>query len=105
MPWNLDDYPRDRPIRKVLYAVDELCGFIHAASLVRPQRIVGLKAKSIIKKMKQKAFAAAVSREDIHNGAALIGVDLAEHIDHCIAAVQDHRRRTRSAAGERQGND
>jgi len=88
VPWNLDDYPRDRPIRKTLYAVDELSGLIHAACLVRPERIVGLQASSVIKKMKQKAFAAAVSREDITEGAALIGVPLPEHIANCITAMQ-----------------
>ncbi len=88
VPWNLDDYPRDRPIRKTLFAVDELCGLIYAAALVRPQRLVDLKAKSIIKKMKQKAFAAAVSREDIREGAALLDVPLPDHIDHCINALQ-----------------
>lgn len=87
VPWNLEEYPRDRAIRKVLYAVDELSGFIQAAALVRPQRIEGLKAKSILKKMKQKAFAAAVSREDIHNGAALLDMPLPEHVDNCIAAL------------------
>jgi len=88
VPWNLDEYPRDRPIRKALFAVDELSGFIYAAALVRPERLEGLQPKSIIKKLKQKAFAAAVSREDIHEGATLIGVPLEEHIDHCIAALQ-----------------
>ena len=88
VPWNSDDYPRDRPMRKTVYAVDELCGFIHAASLVRPERIVGLKPKSIIKKMKQKSFAAAVSREDIKDGAALLELELADHIQNCIDALQ-----------------
>ncbi len=88
VPWNLEEFPRDRPIRKVLYAVDELSGFIQAAALVRPTRIEGLKAKSILKKMKQKSFAAAVSREDIHNGAALLDMPLAEHVDNCIAAMK-----------------
>ncbi|MFQ5493883.1 MAG: HDIG domain-containing metalloprotein [Phycisphaerae bacterium] len=88
VPWNLDDYPRDRPIRKTLFAVDELSGFVYAAALVRPERTAGLKPKSIIKKMKQKAFAAAVSRDDIHNGAALIDVPLPDHIGHCIQAIQ-----------------
>ena len=88
VPWNLDEYPRDRPIRKTLFAVDELCGLIYAAALVRPERLVGLKAKSIVKKMKQKAFAAAVSREDIHEGVKLIDLPLNEHIDHCIKALQ-----------------
>jgi len=87
VPWNLDDYPRDRPIRKTLFAVDELCGFIYAAALVRPERMEGMKAKSIVKKLKQKSFAAAVSREDIHEGAVLIGLPLAEHVEHCITAI------------------
>lgn len=87
VPWNLEDYPRDCPIRRCLFAVDELCGFIYAAALVRPERMQAMKARSIIKKLKQKAFAAAVSREDIHEGAALIGLPLAEHVDHCIAAI------------------
>lgn len=88
VPWNLDEYPRDRPIRKTIFAVDELCGFIYAAALVRPERIAGLGAKSIVKKMKQKAFAAAVSREDITEGAALLGLPLEQHIAHCITAVE-----------------
>ncbi len=88
VPWNLDDYPRDRPIRKTLYAVDELCGLIYAAALVRPERLGGLKPKSIVKKMKQKAFAAAVSREDIHAGAELLEMPLADHIANCIEALQ-----------------
>lgn len=87
VPWNLQDYPRDRPIRKTLFACDELSGFIYAAALIRPQRIVGLKPKSIIKKLKQKSFAAAVSREDIHKGAELLGIELNEHIANCIEAI------------------
>ncbi len=88
VPWNLDDYPRDRPIRKTLFAVDELCGLIYAAALVRPDRIVGLTSKSVIKKMKQKAFAAAVSREDIREGAELLEIPLADHVTNCITAIQ-----------------
>ena len=88
VPWNLDDYPRDRPIRKTLFAVDELSGLIYAAALVRPERLEGMKPKSIVKKMKQKAFAAAVSREDIHAGVELIGLPLNEHIGNCIEALQ-----------------
>jgi putative nucleotidyltransferase with HDIG domain len=88
VPWNQEEYPRDRPIRKALFAVDELSGFIYAAALVRPERLEGLKPKSIVKKLKQKAFAAAVSREDIHEGAALIEMPLDEHIGHCITALQ-----------------
>lgn len=88
VPWNLDDYPRDRPIRKTLFACDELCGFIYATALIRPERIVGMKPKSIVKKMKQKSFAAAVSREDIHDGAKLLDIPLNEHIANCIEAVR-----------------
>lgn len=88
VPWNLDDCPRDRPIRKTLFAVDELCGLIYAAALVRPEHLSGLKSKSIVKKMKQKAFAAAVSREDIHSGVELLEIPLADHITNCISALQ-----------------
>ena len=89
VPWNREEYPRDRPIRKTLFACDELCGFIYAAALVRPERMNGMKAKSIVKKLKQKSFAAAVSREDIHDGAALLEIELTAHIEHCIAAIRE----------------
>ncbi len=88
VPWNLDDYPRDRPIRKTLYAVDELAGFLVACALVRPQRLEGLTPKSVKKKLKTPSFAAAVSREDIYAGAELIGLELDEHIRNCVAALQ-----------------
>ena len=87
VPWNLNEFPRDCPIRKTLFAADELSGFIYAAALIRPERIKGLKPKSIIKKMKQKSFAAAVSREDIREGAELIGLELSDHIANCIEAI------------------
>lgn len=88
VPWNLDEYPRDRPIRRALFACDELCGFIYAAALVRPERLQGMEPKSIVKKMKQKSFAAAVSREDIESGAAMIGLPLETHIANCIDALR-----------------
>ena len=84
----LPDFPRVSLLDKALYACDELCGFITACALVRPERLQGLQAKSVRKKMKQASFAAAVKREDIVNGAADLGVDLDEHIDFCIAAMQ-----------------
>ena len=87
VPWNLQEYPRDRPIRKTLFACDELSGFIYATALIRPQRLTDMKPKSIIKKLKQKSFAAAVSREDIHEGAELLGLELSEHIANCIEAI------------------
>lgn len=86
--WNLDEYPRDTPLRKTLFAVDELCGFIYACALVRPERLVGLTPKSVKKKLKTKAFAAAVSREDVHSGAELLGLPLDDHISNCVAAMQ-----------------
>lgn len=87
--WNLDEYPRDTPLRKTLFAVDELCGFIYAAALVRPSRIVGMKASSVRKKMKQASFAAAVNRDDIVSGAQLIGIELNDHIQNCITAMTE----------------
>ena len=83
------DVPRETLLAKTLYAVDELSGFIAACSLVRPEGLEGLKAKSVRKKMKQKAFAAGVSREDIIRGAEELGVDLNEHIDFVVAALRE----------------
>ena len=81
------DCPRVSPLDKTLFAVDELCGFITAVALVRPDGIVGMKTKSVKKKMKQKSFAEKVSREDIVNGAEELGVDLNEHIQFVIDAL------------------
>jgi len=86
--WNQDQYPLDRPLRKTLFAVDELCGFITAVAYVRPEKLGGMTAGSVRKKMKQKSFAAAVKREDIEKGAELVGRPLDEHIQNVIAAMQ-----------------
>lgn len=86
--WNWDQYPLDRPLRKTLFAVDELCGFVTAVAYVRPDKLGGLTAGSVRKKMKQKSFAAAVKREDIEQGAQLVGVPLDEHIQNVITAMQ-----------------
>jgi putative nucleotidyltransferase with HDIG domain len=86
--WNHDQYPLDRPLRKALYAVDELCGFITAVGYVRPERLTGMTASSVKKKMKQKSFAAAVKREDIEKGAQLLGLTLDDHINNVITAMQ-----------------
>ena len=86
--WNQAGYPRDRPIRKTLFAVDELCGFVTAVAYVRPEKLSGMSASSVKKKMKQKSFAAAVKREDIEQGAEMLGLPLDEHINHVIAAMQ-----------------
>ena len=86
--WNQDAYPLDRPLRKTLFAADELCGFITAVAYVRPEKLCGMTASSVRRKMKQKSFAAAVKREDIEKGAALLGLPLDEHIGHVIAGMQ-----------------
>lgn len=86
--WNLDEYPRDRPIRKALFAVDELCGLIMAAALIRPNQLADMTPKTIRKKMKASAFAASVSRTDITQGAELLEVSLDDHFENCIVAMQ-----------------
>src|ERR1043166_4207873 len=86
--WNQDEFPRDRPVRKALFAVDELCGFVTAVAYVRPEKLNGMGASSVRKKMKQKSFAAAVKREDIEKGAALLQLSLDDHIAHVISAKQ-----------------
>ena len=82
------DVPRETLLARTLYAVDELSGFIVACALVRPEGLEGLKAKSVRKKMKQRSFAANVSREDIIRGAEELGVDLNEHIDFVATALR-----------------
>src|SRR5262249_31600282 len=84
----LTDCPRVSQLDKALYACDELCGFITAAALVRPNGITDLEASSVKKKMKQKSFAANVNRDDIARGAADFGVDLTEHIQFVIEAMK-----------------
>ena len=73
---------------KALFAVDELAGFIVACAKVRPNGISDLKPKSVKKKLKDKRFAAAVSREDISQGIEELGVDTTEHIQNCIDAIR-----------------
>ena len=86
--WNQSDYPLDRPIRKALFAVDELSGFIVAVAYVRPEKLDGMTPKSVRKKMKAKGFAASVKREDIVRGAELMEAELNAHIGEVIAALQ-----------------
>ncbi len=83
------DVPRETPMEKTLYAVDELSGFIMACAYVRPQGIHGLTPKSVKKKMKTPAFAAAVDRDDLRRGAEDLGVDFDEHVAFVIAALED----------------
>ncbi|MCR5662306.1 MAG: HDIG domain-containing protein [bacterium] len=85
---NEKDYPRDTLLRKTLYAVDEMSGFIMACAYVRPTRLEGMAPSSVKKKMKTASFAAAVSREELQKGAELLGIDLNEHIANVIAALQ-----------------
>jgi putative nucleotidyltransferase with HDIG domain len=79
--------PRESPMEKALYAVDELSGFVLACAYVRPEGLAGMGAKSVKKKMKQPSFAAAVGREELREGAAELGVDFDEHVETVIAAL------------------
>ncbi len=83
----LTDCPRQSMLDKTLYACDELAGFSMAVAMIRPDGIRGMKSKSVKKKMKQKSFAASVSREDIVRGAEDMGVELDEHIPLCLDAM------------------
>ncbi len=81
--------PRITPLEKTLFACDELAGFLTACALVKPGKsLAEVEAKSVRKKMKDKAFARSVNREDIVNGAAALGIDLEEHIAFCIEAMK-----------------
>jgi len=80
--------PRDTPLKRSLFACDELSGFVHACGLVRPTGLDGLEPKSVKKKLKQPSFAAGVSRDDVYEGAELLELDLDEHISNVIAALQ-----------------
>jgi predicted hydrolase (HD superfamily) len=80
--------PRDTPLKKTLFACDELSGFVHACGLVRPTGLEGLEPKSVRKKLKQPSFAAGVHRDEVYAGAELLGLELDEHIANVIAALQ-----------------
>ena len=80
--------PRDTPLKKTLFACDELSGFVHACGLVRPTGLDGLEPKSVKKKLKQPSFAAGVSRDEVYEGAELLGLELDEHIANVVAALQ-----------------
>jgi predicted hydrolase (HD superfamily) len=85
--------PRDTPVARALFAVDELCGFLVACALVRPSRsLQDLEVSSVRKKLKDKAFARGVSREDVLQGAAELGVPLEEHIAFVLGALRPHER-------------
>ena len=80
--------PRDTPLKRILFACDELSGFVHACGLVRPTGLEGLEPKSVKKKLKQPSFAAGVHRDEVYAGAELIGLALVEHIANVVAALQ-----------------
>src|SRR3954465_12080872 len=80
--------PRDTPLKRSLFACDELSGFVHACGLVRPTGLDGLEPKSVKKKLKQPSFAAGVSRDDVYEGAELLGLELDEHIANVVEALQ-----------------
>jgi putative nucleotidyltransferase with HDIG domain len=80
--------PRDTPLKKTLFACDELAGFVHACGLVRPDGIETLEPKSVKKKLKQPSFAAGVHRDEVYAGAQLLGLELDEHIRNVIAAMR-----------------
>ena len=85
--------PRTTPMAKVLFAVDELAGFIVACAKVRPNGMADLEPRSVKKKLKDKAFAAAVSRDDIAKGIAELGIDETLHIQNCIDAIRAQKDR------------
>src|SRR6266404_5305593 len=86
---NYSGVPRVSPLEKTLFACDELAGFLTACSYVKPGRSIHeVETKSVRKKLRDKAFARNVNRDDIVSGAAEMGVDLDEHIEFCIRAMQ-----------------
>jgi putative nucleotidyltransferase with HDIG domain len=93
--------PRETRMAKALYAVDEMSGFITACALVRPTGIVGMKPKSVRKKMKQPSFAAAVPRDQLERGAEELGVEMNEHIQVVIDALAE--RAEELGLGPREG--
>jgi putative nucleotidyltransferase with HDIG domain len=82
------EMPRDTPLKRTLFACDELSGFVHACGLVRPTGLDGLEPKSVKKKLKQPSFAAGVHRDEVYAGAELLGLELDEHIRNVVEALQ-----------------
>jgi putative nucleotidyltransferase with HDIG domain len=94
------EVPRETPMEKALYAVDELCGFVLAVAYVRPEGLVGMTPKSVKKKLKQPSFAAAVDREAMRDGASELGVDFDEHLEVVIAALTERREELMGAGSD-----
>jgi putative nucleotidyltransferase with HDIG domain len=82
------ELPRDTPLKRALFACDELSGFVHACGLVRPTGLEGLEPKSVRKKLKQPSFASGVSRDDVYHGAELLELELDDHIANVVAALR-----------------
>ncbi|HKG23742.1 MAG TPA: HD domain-containing protein [Blastocatellia bacterium] len=85
---NYTNVPRDTLVARALYACDELTGFVVASALVRPNGIWDLESKSVRKKLKDKAFARTVNRDEVYEGAEELSVDLNEHIDFIISVLR-----------------
>jgi putative nucleotidyltransferase with HDIG domain len=87
---NYSGVSRDSLLEKTLFACDEMAGFLTACSYVKPNRSIHeVESKSVLKKLKDKAFARSVSRDDITNGAAAMNLDLGQHIEFCIEAMKE----------------
>ena len=97
--------PRETPLDKGLYAVDELSGFILAVSYVRPNGLKGMKTRSVTKKLAQPSFAAAINRDDIAHGAEDLGVDLHDHIQFVIDALAARKEVLMDDPGETDWRD
>ena len=82
--------PYDSALDRALLACDELTGFVGACALVRPEGLATLEAKSVLKKLKDKGFAAKVERDEVHKGAELLGVELALHVEFVVAALRPY---------------
>src|SRR5437588_2088640 len=91
--------PRETPMEKALFAVDELSGFILACAYVRPDGLVGMTPKSVRKTLQQPSFAAAVNREELVRGAEELGVDFDEHLQIVIGALAERHEELMPAAG------
>jgi predicted hydrolase (HD superfamily) len=85
--WNV---PYETPLDRALIACDELAGFIVACCLIRPDGINGLTPEKVVKRLKEKKFAASVDRDEVHAGARLLGVDLPAHIQFLLDALKPH---------------
>lgn len=93
--WNVS---RDSQLDKCIVAADELTGFIVAAALIRPTKIEGMKVKSVMKKFKTKTFAASVDREEVRNGAELIGWELNDLISFIVKVLEENKDELELAA-------